>query len=79
VKDAAETAEDEAARHFAQQLRSLPNVAQYAHLKLSEVATIGPRPLRVLWQVAEPRIAQRYGSLTVGELMQRFGGHAAQH
>jgi flotillin len=79
VKEGAEAAEDEAARHFAQQLRSMPNVAQYAHLKLSEVATIGPRPLRVLWQVAEPRIAHRYGSLTVGELMQRFGGHAAQH
>ncbi|HEU5287662.1 MAG TPA: flotillin domain-containing protein, partial [Candidatus Limnocylindria bacterium] len=77
--DGAEALEDEAARHFAQQLRGMPNVGQFAGLKLSEVSTIGPRPLRLLWQVAEPQIARRYGSLTVGELMQRFGGQTAKH
>src|SRR5919198_1542354 len=42
-----ESAEDEAAKLLAAKLREIPNVADYTHLRLSEVANTGPRPLRI--------------------------------
>jgi flotillin len=75
-----QVAEDEAARLLAVKLRDLPNVSDYAHLRLSEVGNSGPRAMRVLWRIAEPQVGKRYGALTVGELMKRFGGEQrAQH
>jgi flotillin len=75
-----EIAEDEAARLLALKLRELPNVTNYAHLRLSEVGNSGPRAMRILWRIAEPQVGKRYGALTVGELMKRFEGQqTAQH
>ena len=73
-----EASEDEAARLLAAKLREIPNVSEYKHLRLSEVGTSGPRPMRILWRIAEPQVGRRYGGMTVGELMQRFGAQA-QH
>ena len=74
-----ESAEDEAAKLLAAKLREIPNVADYTHLRLSEVANTGPRPLRILWRIAEPQVGKRYATMTVGDLMKRFGASSAQH
>ena len=73
-----EEAQDEAARLLATKLREIPNVSDYSHLRLSEVGSSGPRPMRILWRIAEAQVGKRYGSMTVGELMTRFGARA-QH
>lgn len=78
AKSGLEAAEDDAARLLATKLREIPNVSDYVHLKLSEVGSSGPRPMRILWRVAEAQVGKRYGAMTVGELMTRFGARA-QH
>ncbi|MEK6206116.1 MAG: SPFH domain-containing protein [Chloroflexota bacterium] len=78
AKTGLQAAEDEAARLLAHKLREIPNVVDYSHLRLSEVANSGPRPMRILWRIAEPQVGKRYAGLTVGELMKRFGAQA-QH
>jgi flotillin len=78
AKTGLQAAEDEAARLLAYKLREIPNVSDYSHLRLAEVASSGPRPMRVLWRIAEPQIGKRYAGMTVGELMKRFGAQA-QH
>jgi flotillin len=76
AKTGVEAAEDDAARLLARKLREIPNVTDYGHLRLSEVGRTGPRPMRILWRIAEAQVGKRYGALTVDELMSRFG---AQH
>jgi flotillin len=78
AKTGLEAAEDDAARLLAVKLREIPNVSDYMHLRLSEVGSSGPRPMRVLWRIAEAQVGKRYGAMTVGELMTRFGARA-QH
>ena len=78
AKTGLEAAEDDAARLLATKLREIPNVSDYVHLRLSEVGSSGPRPMRVLWRIAEAQVGKRYGAMTVGELMTRFGAQA-QH
>ena len=78
AKTGLEASEDEAARLLAAKLREIPNVSDYKHLRLSEVGASGPRPMRILWRIAEAQVGKRYGGMTVGELMQRFGAQA-QH
>jgi flotillin len=73
-----EEAQDDAARLLATKLREIPNVSDYSHLRLSEVGSSGPRPMRILWRIAEAQVGKRYGAMTVGELMTRFGARA-QH
>ena len=73
AKTGLEAAEDDAARLLATKLRDIPNVSDYMHLRLSEVGSSGPRPMRVLWRIAEAQVGKRYGAMTVGELMTRFG------
>jgi flotillin len=76
AKTGLQAAEDEAARLLAAKLREIPNVVDYSHLRLSEVANSGPRPMRILWRIAEPQVGKRYAAMTVGELMKRFGAQA---
>jgi flotillin len=76
AKTGVEAAEDDAARLLARKLREIPNVTDYGHLRLSEVGRTGPRPMRILWRIAEAQVGKRYGAMTVDELMSRFG---AQH
>jgi hypothetical protein len=78
AKTGLEAAEDDAAKLLAMKLREIPNVSDYMHLRLSEVGSSGPRPMRVLWRIAESQVGKRYGAMTVGELMTRFGAQA-QH
>ena len=78
AKTGLDAAEDDAARLLARKLREIPNVSDYAHLRLSEVGSSGPRPMRLLWRIAEAQVGKRYGAMTVGELLSRFGAQA-QH
>jgi flotillin len=78
AKTGIEASEDEAAKLLAKKLREIPSVSDYAHLRLSEVGRTGPRPMRILWRIAETQVGKRYGAMTVGELMSRFGVQA-QH
>jgi flotillin len=78
AKTGLEESQDAAARLLATKLREIPNVSDYAHLRLSEVGSSGPRPMRILWRIAEAQVGKRYGAMTVGELMTRFGARA-QH
>jgi len=73
AKTGMEAAEDDAARLLAKKLREVPNVTDYGHLRLSEVGRTGPRPMRILWRIAEAQVGKRYGAMTVDELMSRFG------
>jgi flotillin len=78
AKSGLEASQEEAARLLATKLQEIPNVSDYAHLRLTEVGSSGPRPMRILWRIAEPQVGKRYGGMTVGELMRRFGVQA-QH
>jgi len=78
AKTGVEAAEDDAARLLAKKLREIPNVTDYGHLRLSEVGRTGPRPMRILWRIAEAQVGKRYGAMTVDELMSRFGAQV-QH
>jgi hypothetical protein len=63
----------EAANILAEQLRRIPGIERNLAIPLVELDQRGPRAVRAAWQLAKPRIAARYGDMTVGELITRFG------
>ena len=68
-----ETTLDEAALRLASDLRSVPGIERFAGTRLADLDTTGPRPLRTMWRISREHLDQRYGQLTIGELMERFG------
>ena len=68
----ADTPVEEAAAILAAQLRAVPGIQRYNDLALAQLDERGPRSVRALWRLARDRVAQRYGTMTVGELLQRF-------
>lgn len=68
-----ETTLDEAAIRLASDLRSVPGIERFAGTRLADLDTTGPRPLRTMWRISREQLDQRYGQLTIGELMERFG------
>ena len=72
VEAAASRPPDELARVLATELGSVPGIRRYADATLSELEHRGPRPARGLWRVAGRRLEERYGSITIGELLERF-------
>ena len=75
VEAAAARPPDELARVLATELGSVPGIRRYADATLSELEHRGPRPARGLWRVAGRRLEERYGSVTIGELLDRFRDH----
>ena len=69
-----DTTVDEAIRTLANQLRGVPGIERFGLLRLSELESAGPRPLRVLWREARDRIDARAGELTIAELLDRARG-----
>lgn len=69
----ADTPAAEAANILAEQLRRIPGIERNLAIPLAELDQRGPRAVRAAWQLAKPRIAARYGDMTVGELITRFG------
>jgi hypothetical protein len=70
----AETTVEEAALKLASDLRAVPGIERFASVRLADLESGGPRPLRTMWRISREQLDQRYGQLTIGELIDRFGG-----
>ncbi len=58
---------------LASDLRAVPGIERFAAVRLAELERGGPRPLRTMWRVARDQLGERYGQLTIGELIDRYG------
>ncbi len=68
-----ETTLDEAAMRLASDLRAVPGIERFASIRLADLETGGPRPLRTMWRISREQLDKRYGQLTIGELIDRYG------
>jgi flotillin len=68
-----DTTVDDAARRLAADLRSVPGIARFADVRLAQLENAGPRPLRTMWRVARDQLGARFGELTIGEVIDRYG------
>jgi hypothetical protein len=69
-----ETSLDEAAALLAADLDAVPGIERFGGVRLGELDRSGPRPLRLMWRLARPQLSDRYGDVTVGELLTRYRG-----
>ena len=69
-----ETTVDDAATRLAADLRAVPGIERFAAVRLGELERVGPRPLRTMWRIAREHLDERYGQLTIGELIERYAG-----
>jgi hypothetical protein len=69
-----ETTLDDAALKLASDLRAVPGIERFAAVRLADLESGGPRPLRTMWRISRDQLDQRYGQLTIGELIDRYGG-----
>jgi flotillin len=63
-----------AAQRLARDLAAIPGIERFGELRLGDLDRAGPRPLRTMWRLARHELAGRYGGMTIGELVDRFGG-----
>jgi hypothetical protein len=68
-----ETTIDEAAQRLANDLRAIPGIERFGGVRLNDLDQAGPRPLRTMWRVARDRLNDRYGTMTIGEILDRYG------
>ncbi|MGH2474745.1 MAG: hypothetical protein ACRDIL_05725, partial [Candidatus Limnocylindrales bacterium] len=68
-----QTTIDDAARRLASDLRAVPGIERFGAVRLAELERSGPRPLRTMWRIAREGLDERYGQLTIGELIDRYG------
>ena len=61
------------AKWLADQLRRVPDIQVYDALRLSDLAQRGPAPARAVWATAQAVLGKDYSSLTIGDLLKRFG------
>jgi hypothetical protein len=52
---------------------AVPGIERFANVRLAELERGGPRPLRTMWRIAREQLDARYGELTIGQLIERFG------
>jgi flotillin len=69
-----DTTVDEAARQLAADLRAVPGIERFGAVRLAELERGGPRPLRTMWRIARDQLDDRYGQVTIGELIDRYRG-----
>jgi flotillin len=62
-----------AAQRLARDLAAIPGIERFGALRLGELDRAGPRPLRTMWRIARGQLADRYGEMTIGEIVDRFG------
>ncbi len=62
-----------AAQRLARDLAAIPGIERFGSLRLAELDRAGPRPLRTMWRIARHELADRYGEMTIGEIVDRFG------
>jgi hypothetical protein len=67
-----ETTLDDAFSRLANDLRTIPGIERFGNLRLQELERAGPRPLRAMWRVARDQLDERYGQLTIGDVLERL-------
>ena len=68
-----ETTLDDAAYRLASDLRAVPGIERFAEIRLADLQNRGPMPLRAMWRVTRAQLENRYGQLTIRELIERAG------
>jgi len=73
TSDIRETTVNAAAQRLARELQAVPGIERFGALRLAELDRSGPRPLRTMWRIARDQLGERYGELTIGEVLDRYG------
>ncbi len=68
-----ETTINAAAQRLARDLQAIPGIERFGTLRLGELDRAGPRPLRTMWRIARDQLADRYGEMTIGEVIDQYG------
>jgi flotillin len=68
-----ETSVNVAAQRLARDLLAIPGIERFGALRLGELDRAGPRPLRTMWRIARDQLEERYGEMTIGEVLDRYG------
>ena len=68
-----ETTVNAAAQRLARDLQAIPGIERFGSLRLAELDRAGPRPLRTMWRIARDELGERYGEMTIGEVLDRYG------
>ena len=68
-----ETTVNAAAQRLARDLQAIPGIERFGALRLGELDRAGPRPLRTMWRIARDDLDERYGQMTIGEILDRYG------
>ena len=55
-------------------IRAVPGIERFATVRLGDLDQAGPRPLRTMWRISRDQLDQSYGQMTIGELIDRYGG-----
>jgi len=63
-----------AAQRLARDLSAIPGIERFGTLRLADLDRAGPRPLRTMWRLARNELADRYGEMTIGEIVDRYRG-----
>jgi hypothetical protein len=63
---------DEAMTALAEDMTRVPGIERFSALRLQELERAGPRPLRLMWRLARPQLEQRFGDITIGELLTAY-------
>ena len=71
---ARESTLDDAAAALAGDLRSVPGIERFGRMRLADLDRTGPRLLRTMWRIARDQLDERYGQLTIGEIIDRYSG-----
>ena len=74
ASDVRDTTVNVAAQRLARELAAIPGIERFGSLRLAELDRAGPRPLRTMWRIARDELADRYGEMTIGEIVDRYGG-----
>lgn len=69
-----DTTVDEAASALADELMRIPGIQRFGDMRLRDLDATGPRPLRTMWRIARDQLDQRYGDLTIGQVIDRYRG-----
>jgi hypothetical protein len=75
-----DTTVDEAASALADELMRIPGIQRFGDMRLRDLDATGPRPLRTMWRIARDQLDQRYGDLTIGQVIDQYrdqGGMSA--
>jgi uncharacterized membrane protein YgcG len=69
-----ETTVNVAAQRLARSLQAVPGIERFSELRLGELDRAGPRSLQTMWRIARSELADTYGNMTIGEILDRYAG-----